>query len=210
MATDPTPKQRAAMTVYVDLLEEVKGRLQCIELILAGKIKLPDPILRELCFLQFRMLCEGIALGCLAVHGDVGALTIAPKLQKEWRADQIMERLSELDPNFYPQPIQLHEQSPHRMEMELIQDDSMSKTDLAALYGKCGDALHRGTVKNLLANKQPCLADHPELPQSLRKLFNLMKCHRIALLNGRVQVICVLSSIKHENRAHVALATAIV
>jgi hypothetical protein len=90
------------MQVYVELLEEAKPRMACIDGILNGRL-LPSPLLREIAFLQFRMLCESIALGCLVVHGDIGETQIG-NLRKEWSASKIMERLGSLADDFYPHP----------------------------------------------------------------------------------------------------------
>jgi hypothetical protein len=53
------------------------------------------PLLREYGFLQLRMLCELIALGCLVAHGDIEE-TKAPVLQNEYKAGVIVKRLERL------------------------------------------------------------------------------------------------------------------
>jgi hypothetical protein len=58
----------------------------------------------EFCFLQFRMICEGIALGCLLAHGDMPG-TQASRLQREFSAERIMRLLQTLHPKFYPAPV---------------------------------------------------------------------------------------------------------
>jgi|SRR5882724_2304781 len=56
----------------------------------------------EFCYLQLRMLCELIAVGCLVVHGDVEG---TKGLCKVWAADKVMKRLEKLHPDFYPHPM---------------------------------------------------------------------------------------------------------
>jgi hypothetical protein len=66
---------------------------------------LPAAIVREVRFLQLRMLCELIALACLMAHGDIPAVQASKKLSKEYSADKIIGQLDALHPNFYPYPV---------------------------------------------------------------------------------------------------------
>jgi hypothetical protein len=72
----PTRRQQESMNLYGGIMEEVKIRLNCIAMAAAGATGLPHPLARELCFLQLRMICELIALGCLVAHGDIEATKV--------------------------------------------------------------------------------------------------------------------------------------
>src|SRR5215207_6975630 len=80
-----TKEQMASIQLYADLLGEAKIRIGIINHFITGKAELPGPLIRESAFLQLRMLCELIALGCLVAHGDITRRT---KLRKEWSAYQ--------------------------------------------------------------------------------------------------------------------------
>ena len=54
------------LTLYANLMDEVKGRLNSIDHAGTGANRMSNPIVRELCYLQLRMLCEVIALARLA------------------------------------------------------------------------------------------------------------------------------------------------
>jgi hypothetical protein len=95
----PTKQQLEASNLYADLLEEAKIRIFSIDAAINGRTALPAPLVREYSYLQLRMLCELIALGCLTAHGEIKA-TQAAKLQKEYAADEIIKRLEDLHPNF--------------------------------------------------------------------------------------------------------------
>ena len=71
-------KYREALNAYSMLMEEAKDRLSAMDIALEGKTGLSMGAIHELCFLQLRMLCELIALGCLTAHGDLetGKLTV--------------------------------------------------------------------------------------------------------------------------------------
>lgn len=65
------PKLEAA-SLYADLMNEVKVRIAAIDAGTGGLLgALPAPIVQEHCYLQLRMCCELIALGCLVAHGDI-------------------------------------------------------------------------------------------------------------------------------------------
>ena len=87
-----------AMDAYSVLMHEAKARLLAMDTALEGKTGLPEVAVREYCFLQLRMLCELIALGCLTAHGDLQT----GKLKDEYKADKIIKRLQQLHPDFYP------------------------------------------------------------------------------------------------------------
>src|SRR5215204_5499335 len=82
-----TKEQMASIQLYADLLGEAKIRIGIINHFITGKAELPGPLIRESAFLQLRMLCELIALGCLVAHGDITRRT---KLRKEWSAYRII------------------------------------------------------------------------------------------------------------------------
>ena len=82
-----TKEQMASIQLYADLLGEAKIRIGIINHFITGKAELPGPLIRQSAFLQLRMLCELIALGCLVAHGDITRRT---KLRKEWSAYRII------------------------------------------------------------------------------------------------------------------------
>jgi hypothetical protein len=102
----PEPQERV-LNSYIALREELKGRHAIIRGVIADatqrKFVLRPTILGELCYLQLRMICELIALGCLLVHGDIPAAR-AGRIQKAYAADWIINKLTALHPSFYPVP----------------------------------------------------------------------------------------------------------
>src|SRR6187401_3241387 len=96
--------QQRAMDLYAAMLEEVKLRIASIESATAGLLKLHPVIVREFCYLQLRMICELIALGCLTAHGDVPG-SKSKTLRKAWHADEIIKALQDLHQDFYPHPV---------------------------------------------------------------------------------------------------------
>jgi hypothetical protein len=60
----PTESQIAASHLYANLMEEIKIRTGAIDIGTSGQLPLMAPLVTEFCFLQLRMICELIALGC--------------------------------------------------------------------------------------------------------------------------------------------------
>jgi hypothetical protein len=63
------PKKPPIFPLYYALMWEAKGRIRSVEMIANGRTAFFSPMAaRESCFLQLRMLCELIALACVAAH----------------------------------------------------------------------------------------------------------------------------------------------
>jgi hypothetical protein len=152
-------------TLYANLMDEVKVRIDCIDKAVHGRTHMPGPLVREFCYLQLRLLCELIALSCLVAHGDIAA-KYAKRLGKEWSADKIIDNMTSLHPDFYPQPIrQLPKQAGRAEQMvEGVHPSPLPRTELLTLYGTCHRYLHRGNVKKLLTSDTP-IELHTNFPE---------------------------------------------
>lgn len=135
----PTPQQLRSAQLYADILEEIKVRTAAIDAGTGGRLPaLPEPIIREHCFLQLRMICELIALGCLVAHGGIDGAEL-PRLQKQWAADKIIEELEKLNPHFYPQAARLEPDENGNPAVNAFHPPPFSKADLLDTYYKCGN-----------------------------------------------------------------------
>ena len=195
-----TSKQSKALEIYANLMAEAKYRIAAIDAE-AKRPNVPALFVREFCFLQLRMLCELIALGCLAAHGDVGT-TQTNKLRKEWQAGKIILGLEKLHPEFFPQAIK--EEKPINGERHLRATKAgLTKSELIALYVKCSKNLHRGTIKSITRNEtlpQPSMSDVIRWAQ---KIEDLLAMHVLALLGGTRGIVCILRNIDDDNRVQV-------
>jgi hypothetical protein len=148
MPRDPHPEQRPLRELYCRLMEELKRRRNIIADVLDSKFNLPQGIAVELCYLQLRMICELIALGCLAAHGDIPA-TRSGKMQKEYRPGAILTELEQLHSEFYPVPGKqiISPTTGRPVKVETVTEPYLTKTDLLALWAECGTILHRGSMR---------------------------------------------------------------
>ncbi len=95
----PTKSQIEAQGLYANLLEEIKLRFGSINHCTLGQSGLPAPFMKEYCYLQIRMICELIALGCLVAHGDIKDIS-SKNIQGAWSADKIMGTLEKFKSQF--------------------------------------------------------------------------------------------------------------
>jgi hypothetical protein len=202
--SEPIAANEAILTAYCGLMEELKARHAIVHKILneakAKKFVLSPYILGELCFLQLRMMCELIALGCLLVHGDVPA-TRTTRMQKAYAADWIINRLTELQPSFYPLPgVQRVDEVGKVITVEPNPRPHLTKTDLLELYAECGGILHRGTLRSVLAADTKHI-DFVRVAAWTAKIAQLLDHHQIPLADERYQVWVIMHA-KTDKKVH--------
>jgi hypothetical protein len=198
-----TTAQSEAMHLYISVLEEVKLRIDCINVALNGQTNLPERGALEFCYLQLRMLCELIALGCLVVHGDISE---TKNLKKLWAADEIVKRLERLHPDFYPHPVIISFPKPGEVFADKVQSGFLTKSGLVKLVGVSGDVLHRGSLKNLRSPNETLQRGFDGVRYWGQRLATLVQQHRIGLVGGNSHFICILSDAK--NKVNVVIAEA--
>jgi hypothetical protein len=203
-ATSTVLKQQQTLVLYASIMEEVKIRVAAIEAALGGSLPIHGALTREFCFLQLRMLCELIALGCLAAHGDIVATT---NLRKEWSAGTIIAGLSALHPEFYPAPLKEETVSPGRKYFTAINSGYLTKPELLALNGLCGNVLHRGSMKKLLSSAKPPQLSLSDVAAAVNKLQTLLSIHTTLLVDGNTILICTMKNIQNNDKVQVALGT---
>jgi hypothetical protein len=199
-------KVSESLTLYANFMEEIKVRVASIEAVQkGGAVTIPGVILSEFCFLQLRMICELIALGCLTAHGDIKAAT---KLRNDFAADKIMNQLEKLHPTFYPSPVSqsvsLVKDNIRAHHLTGITSKFLTKEELVALYRKCGNKLHKGSLKKLISAKTPIETNFLEVFGWTAKIRELLNHHTISLRDKKI-VICMMVNNK-TSRVQVAIA----
>jgi hypothetical protein len=169
---------------YLLLFWEAINRANFVGSILNNGTNIPSPITLEICYLQFRKICEMIALGSLFLHGD---LPETEKLTGEWNAEQIMKKLARLHPNFFPHSatIVLDTSSGNRV-WKVEQDtnpNAIKQNEVTNLYNKCGDILHRGKIKTLDFTVFPETTAFVEMRSWQEKIVALLNSHLIMRAN---------------------------
>jgi hypothetical protein len=188
----PKKADQEAAELYTSIMEEAKFRALSINTITSSQIGLPVPLLRECGFLQLRMLCELIALGCLVAHGDIES-TKAPVLQNEYKAGVIIKRLEKLHPNFYPSP-RKPIFSPGHVHLDAYDREFLTKDELLTLYGRSGDILHRGSLRELLDPENQPPTDFRDIQHWGQKILNLLSMHLISRIGGNFHFFVALDA----------------
>jgi len=178
-----TKTDKAAADLYGGLMAELKARAESINTAIGLTATIPAPLLREYGYLQLRMMCELVALGCLVAHGDIPA-THAKSLQKAYDAADIFKALDALHPDFFPVPVKSR-QVAGVFHLDKSDEPHLTKSDLVQLYGRCGDVLHKGSVRKLLKEKAAAFADFNDLIEWRKKLLDLLSMHQIMRLGGQ-------------------------
>lgn len=167
-------------TIYASFMEEIKWRAGEIDrrfaLVKEEKQHHFDSIFEiEFCYLQLRLVCELIALASLVAHHSYG---LKKDLLKEWHADQIFAELEEINEHSFPWPVHLTMDAQGNRHIADAPERAMTRSELKEIYGKCGNALHRGILKHTLAGKQR-IYDPNELIAWVRSVRALVIEHSI-------------------------------
>lgn len=144
-----------AMEVYRGLLLEIKFRIEAIDHVISGQVRLRGKIAEEFCYLQLRMICEIIAIGCLVIHGELSPLK--SDLFKTYKADWIMSELAKLHPKFFPAPLEIKDDTTTNPPSWIYRKSGfLTHQELAKLWNRhAGTALHRGGARNILWPERP-------------------------------------------------------
>jgi hypothetical protein len=197
-------------TLYANLMDEVKVRVDCIKSAAQGRMVYPTPIVREFCYLQLRMLCELIALSCLVAHGDITFLQ-PHKLGKSYSANDILERLARLREHFYPLAIiQTFTPGPPRgFSIAVVEPSPLPKEELLKLYADTHKYLHRGSLKKMLSMDTPIdiTINMPDIVRWAQKINGLLSAHVITI-SAQKLLLCSLRNKDDDDKVQVATAEA--
>lgn len=199
----PTAEQESARQLYTQAMEEVKTRLDAMKAAAMGQIPVASPLVREFSYLQLRMICETIALGCLAAHGHISDLQ-SQTMQNEWSADRIMKRLEKLNPEFFPRAVNMLKGETADWHFDTIKD-ALTKPELLKIYYRCDAALHRGGLAKFSEARADFSFD--EMNALVPRFIGCLRQHVIAV-NDKLVFVCVFhSKVSGQTEVKLGLAT---
>ncbi|MFN7754885.1 MAG: hypothetical protein ACK5O9_03475 [Holosporales bacterium] len=169
-----------AVREYLPLMHELAIRIELVAQAFEGKLNLPPLYAREYAYLQFRYICELIALGCLQLHGDL-PIASSGKAIKEWNAEKIMTQLHNDNPHAFPQ-------SAIREKTSILvnqKPNALTREDFKVLYNECGDVLHKGTIRKAKASFLESKHNYNQIIDWQNKIVNLMNEHFISRAEGK-------------------------
>lgn len=180
----PTFSADAAVRGYLPLMHELATRIELTAIACDGKLNLTPPYAREYAYLQFRRICELIALGCLQLHGDLPQAS-TKSVKKEWHADKIMHILHRDHPYSFPQSVAREKVGDTRNITANCKPLALTRAEFRELYSECGEVLHRGTIRTLEQEKALTDKDYERVTYWQQKIINLMNEHLIGRANQR-------------------------
>lgn len=175
--------------LYSGLMDELAYRIDLTGAEDSDIRKLPGKLALEFYYLQIRMVCEIIALACLLAHGD-NVNKLAKSLRDQWHAQLIVRELANLNPNFFPQAVM----TPPGAErtFQIVSPQPLTKKECLAIYGRCGDGLHRGSLDRLLSSVPPLSINLDEPVSWAVKIRDLMRYHLIASPQANKVLLCAV------------------
>jgi hypothetical protein len=186
----PTPG-RGPLTiseVYVGMMEEIKLRVKGLHQYYRGEATMAHgQIAREFCFLQLRMICEIMAIGCLLIHKHHSDVK---QFEKLWHAGDVMDRLERLNPNFFPKAVTITRLPDTNFDCKDVTPAPLTKKQFLTMYGKCGAQLHRGTIKEIATGIPASSIDLTDAHEMSNKIIELLRVHRIASADNKNHFFC--------------------
>lgn len=189
--------------LYCSLMEEILARFELINRTYQNRANLPALFVREICYLQFRFICEIIALACLVAHGDIPE---ALALRDTYEPGKIIKRLSRLKPFFFPQPMELvkDEENETAIFHGRPEWNHLDQQEVPILWGRAGDVLHRTPMVKVLSRTEPASDDFADIFDWSSKLSGLLNTHWITLKEDKIGMFVTLKT-KETGRVAVTL-----
>ncbi|MBA4092033.1 MAG: hypothetical protein C0494_15785 [Sphingobium sp.] len=199
-----TTKKLSPESVYADLMEDLKVRLDFLREMLgaiADQVDEPRAYLKaESCFLQVRYICELVALSSLCANERFG---LTARLLKSWHAGEILADLTRINPVCFPRAVDVIREN-DAISVEVVHQQPLTQEALVSMYNKCGSVLHRGMLKHIIKGDDR-LYNLEEVNGWARQLVQLLASH-VALVPHGNRVLLV--NMNFGGPGPVAVATA--
>ena len=169
------------MRTYLLLMEEIRHRFNVINRAYHNENQFPPAMVREICYLEFRMICEIIAVSCLVAHGDIPE---AKALRGTYEPGKIIKELGKLNPHFYPQPMEHRLDNNQHHLTGIPNTPHLSKIELPKLWGKAGDVIHRSPMVKVLSTPTFPTTDFTDVFEWSQELTGLLNSHWITLIEN--------------------------
>lgn len=188
--------------LYANLMDEARQRIHTIRDLVDGRDRWPPRFLQEFCYLQLRMLCELIAVGCLVAHGEVKNL----RTLKNWKIPDVVKEMEALNPDFYPRGVRFRRHA-GGLHLDDYNVPQLTKGELVQLWQRSGEYLHRGTaVKLLKEDRRGPQVNTDEIVLWGLKVMNLLEQHIISSSDRSKHLLVALASDDHGGNAGIWLA----
>ncbi|GGY85534.1 hypothetical protein [Marinobacter zhanjiangensis] len=169
---------------YAVYMHEIRSRLKLVGkaggALTAGRSLTGLPAADvELCFLNFRKILELIMYSSVLAHKDAGAEISRKIAGREWNARKIFKYLEQVNPNFYPNPIEKLDREVDPPSTVALLEGYLTKEEFLHLYDhQCGKMLHASRTAVL---HEPYTPPEAEIKQWFDRIWMLLGHHWIQL-----------------------------
>lgn len=181
-------------TLYRDFMRQLKRRIGGISAALdrasMDATGLYAALELEFCYLQIRMSIELIALSTLIAHNEIEAFR-TKDIMKAWHADDLLKRLSNLNPEAFPTPIRISPTGTDGVADMFITKLGDQQKKIVLIYGQCGDRLHTGSLRSVLKTGGRRY-DANEVRKWSQFIVDLLNAHVVMLPSGRRMMVTYL------------------
>ncbi|MCD8179360.1 MAG: hypothetical protein LUE98_18955 [Tannerellaceae bacterium] len=168
---------------YVNFMQEIRVRTDVIKSIKDKNISTGiNRIDIEVIYFQMRKILELIALGSLVLNADKFEKG-AEKFSKWYHAERILRSIKELNPQYYPQPIEeiwVEYEGQRVRKAQMIEEGYLTEKDFIKCYDKCNKIVH---AENPFGSKIDLIYYEKNISVWLSKIIRLLNRHIIKLLD---------------------------
>lgn len=194
------------LKIYANYMAAIRDRINKVQTILAGRMCTGDKDLdAELIFTQFRKVVEGIAFALLAANKvpySAKHTKNKDNLTTAWKAKDLLKRIEEINPDFYPIPIlEPLIYSPDFKHFERVQDGFLTREDFVLLYQGSSEVMHE---RNPYSNRPPVIDVKYTVQEWVSRIQKLLTLHAVLVPSGDVW----LAQIPGQGNVHVYLGLA--
>lgn len=161
-------------------MEEIKYRDRVISELLQKKFTTGQPMIDiELACLNFRKICELVAISSICAHRDVFEKLFV-SIEKEWNATKIFKKIRNVHPKFYPIPFERVIENGKPVN-KAIDNDFLTEESCKSVIGRCGDLLHGFNPYGHDQKFNRVRDVESKFTDWLNSIRNLLKAHEIVL-----------------------------
>lgn len=189
MAKPPMPVSKEdKAAAYLNVLSEIIARLGLIKTMKLSTLHYG--IVRELCHLQLRHICELVAIGCLVVQGDY---TSSAEFTDEYNPSKIFRALHKKYDGFFPQPATISKENGGWHIAANTRPNAMSRSEMETLWSMTGNYLHRLKLKAFFRAEDAIDANFwPSIDDYVFKMETLLNPHVIPMHRPKTLVVAGL------------------
>lgn len=162
--------------VYLHCMVEIKERLRLIQTVRG--MSMLALFIKEVCHLQFRCICELIAIACLVAQGDYETQRA---FRKEFSPPKIFIALKEKYPHFFPQPSEMTSEAGQHHLQANGKPGAYTEAQISRLWNTSGDHLHRASITSYLKKAFSPPPNLSSLDVDLSGIITLLESHIIPI-----------------------------